>query len=91
MDYVAANHDKPHRCPRCHRIADLAREHGGARLNSTYTCSACNVRWWPGWSDNQSFTVKNEASKTIRKFGYCAERNLTNMGNRFIDWFSERI
>jgi hypothetical protein len=45
MKTVAPNFDKPHRCPLCHRIPDVARKDGFAISNKTYECKRCDVRW----------------------------------------------
>lgn len=39
------NIDKPHRCPKCHKIPDSAREDGKAIAGKRYECKDCNV-WW---------------------------------------------
>jgi hypothetical protein len=42
---VPANLDKPHRCPRCHRIPEAARTDGRAIHGKRYTCEGCGVHW----------------------------------------------
>lgn len=42
---VPANEDKPHRCPRCHKIPPEARADGKAVPGKTYRCADCGVEW----------------------------------------------
>ena len=65
--FVRANSDKPHRCPECHRITDHAHLSGRARWWRTYTCSACRLRWWIGWSDDTAFTWRYGLTRLLRK------------------------
>lgn len=66
--FVRANSDKPHRCPRCHRIPDHAHQLAGrSRWWRTYTCSVCQLRWWIGWSDDTVFTWRYALVRILRK------------------------
>jgi hypothetical protein len=42
---VPPNEDKPHRCPRCHKIPKEAREDGAALQGKKYYCYDCMVEW----------------------------------------------
>jgi formate dehydrogenase maturation protein FdhE len=39
------NEDKPHRCPKCHKIPDAAYKDGSAIPGKRYKCNACKVYW----------------------------------------------
>lgn len=46
LRWVRRNEDKPHRCPRCHRVVTWEREEYGPRTR--LTCPPCGVQWRSG-------------------------------------------
>lgn len=44
--WVQRNHDKPHRCPVCHRVVTWDRAEYGPRTR--LRCSRCGVQWRSG-------------------------------------------
>jgi hypothetical protein len=45
MRTVKPNTDKPHRCPKCHRIPDEAWKDGEALPGKSYSCKHCCIQW----------------------------------------------